>query len=80
MAIHNGQWDFAWGLLNYDEVDVNGQGSLGYTALMWATLQGRLDSVCELLKNDKVDTSLKNKAGSTALDLARHCEMFDIVG
>ena len=31
-----------------------------------------------LLKHDNADTNLKNKAGSTALDIARTCEMYEI--
>lgn len=79
MASVNGHWNIVWELLHHDEVDVNVQGSLGCTTLMWAILQGNLKVVCKLLKHDKVDTSVKNKAGSTALDLARNCDLVDIV-
>ena len=58
---------------------MNVQGHLCNTALIWATLHGRLELVSMLLKHKKVDASLKNKAGSTALDVVRRCELIDIV-
>ena len=57
---------------------MNVQGAHGNTAHIWVTLRGRLDVVCELLDDDNVDVSVRNKAGSTALDIARKCELFEI--
>ena len=49
------------------------------TSLMWACLKGKSDIVSLLLKRGDVDTNVKNKAGSTALDVAHKCEMIDVV-
>lgn len=49
---------------------VNYQNQEGETALMLATSKGRIDNVKILLKY-KVDISLKNKNGQTALDIAK---------
>jgi ankyrin repeat protein len=57
---------------------VNVHGAHGNTTLIWATLADRLDVVCEMLKDDRVDTGVRNKAGSTALDIARKCKLFEI--
>ena len=46
--------------------------------LMWACCQGQSDIVSELLALPMVDVHAKNKAGSTALDIARRSEMFEI--
>ena len=40
---------------------------------MWATLKGELEVVSTLLQHDRLDTTLKNVAGSTALDIANNC-------
>ena len=40
---------------------------------------GRADIVSMMLKLDRVDTTLKNKSGSTALDIARKCDMVDVI-
>lgn len=78
LASHEDHWDVVEALIRKD-VDVNTQGPLGYTSLLWATVRGRKDAVSMLLKHKKVDANVKNKAGSTALDIARICELHDIV-
>lgn len=37
-----------------------------------------MDVVRDILNHKKVDVHHKNKAGSTVLDIARKCELFDI--
>ena len=54
-------------------MDLNVHGRFGYTELMWATLKGELEVVLTLLKQDTLDTNLKNIAGLTALDIAHNC-------
>ena len=54
-------------------------GALGNTALIWACLRGQADIVSELLAFPMVDVQAKNKAGSTALDIARELQMLEIV-
>ena len=41
-------------------------------------LSGKVDVVSMLLTFETIDVNMRNKAGSTALDLARHCQMLDI--
>ena len=57
--------------LKHEEVDVNATGANGNTPLIWACLRGNLYMVSELLKFPLTDVHAKNKAGSTALDIAR---------
>ena len=66
--------------LNYRrKVDVNFTGgALGNTALMWACLRGQAAIVSKLLAFPMVDVHAKNKAGSTALDIARELQMLEI--
>ncbi len=45
---------------------------------MWASLKGRLDMGRELLNDSRVDLTVRNKAGSTVLDIARNCKMHEI--
>ena len=59
--------------------DANAKGALGNTALIWATFRGRLDIICMILPHERVDACVRNKAGPTALDIARRLEIFDIV-
>lgn len=56
-------------------IDANVQDVI---ALTCSSLQGRLDAAPMLLKHDYVDTNIENKAGSTALDIARKCGMVEI--
>jgi ankyrin repeat protein len=77
MASRGSQWDVVEALI-CEDVDVNVRGPLGCTALFWATLSGRLDVVSMLLDLNAVDANVKNNAGSTALDIARNCQMVDI--
>ena len=65
-------------LLTHEAVDPNVNGALGNTALLWACLWGHVDDVRVLLECDRVDANLQNKAGSTALDIARKLLMFEI--
>ena len=66
--------------LKHEGLDVNAIGGAhGNTALMWACLRGQTDIVSKLLALPMVDVHSKNKAGSTALDIARGLEIFDIV-
>ena len=65
--------------LNHGRADVNAAGgAIGNTALMWACLRGQDDIVSELLAFPMVDVQAKNKAGSTALDIARELQMLEI--
>jgi ankyrin repeat protein len=62
-------------------VDVNttGRGALGNTPLMWACLRGQPAIVSELLAAfPMLDVHAKNKAGSTALDIARELKLLKI--
>ncbi|KAI2493976.1 hypothetical protein MHU86_20550 [Fragilaria crotonensis] len=79
-AIKYEYWDVVGELLQNRAVDVNVQGEIGYTFLMWACRQCRFDAVSKLLKYDNVavDVTLKNNEGSTALDVARKSEMYEI--
>ena len=77
LAIRNDHWNVVEELLDQEDVDVNVQCRLGYTALMWAILKGRFDTVTLLLEHHHVDTNMSNIAGSTALDVARNCGMLD---
>ena len=78
MASRGGQWDVVE-VLFCEGVVVNVRGPLGCTALFWATLSGRLDVVSMLLDHfNAVNVNVKNNAGSTALDIARNCQMLDI--
>lgn len=77
LASHGDHWDVAEALL-YHDINANVQGPIGYTALFWATVRGKLDVVSMLLKHENVDVSVKNKAGSTPLDVARIFELADI--
>lgn len=49
-----------------------------YTALTWASQKGRLDIVVMMLERNNVHTAVKNKAGLTALDVARNCGMMEV--
>ena len=65
--------------LKHEGLDVNAIGGAhGNTALMWACLRGQAEIVSELLALPMVDVHSKNKAGSTALNIARGLEMFEI--
>ena len=65
--------------LKHGRVAVNtAGGALGSTALMWACLRGQADIVSELLAFPMLDVHAKNKAGSTALDIARELQMLEI--
>jgi ankyrin repeat protein len=66
-------WNVVRLLAKQDNVNLNVRGRLGYTVLMWATLKGNVDMVSQLLQYDTLDTTLKNLAGSTALDIANIC-------
>ena len=57
--------------------NINVQDSLGYTPLMWATLQEDLEAV-KLLVNSGADISIENNRGDTAIDLAITYESNDI--
>jgi ankyrin repeat protein len=76
-ASYHEQWDIVEALASAD-ADVNIRGPLGNTALFWAILSGSVDTVSMLLKCEMIDVSIRNKAGSTALDVARNCQMLDI--
>ena len=74
IASHGCHWDIVKALSCRD-IDVNVRGPLGCTALFWATVSGELDVVFMLLKLDSVNANVKNKAGSTALYVARNSQM-----
>ena len=67
------KWDLVGEIITQKNVDLNIRGRLGYTLLMWATLEGNFDMVSRLLQHDTLDTNLKNIVGSTALDIAHNC-------
>lgn len=63
---------FAFELLKKEKVDVNKRTwSCGNTPLICASSAGHLGIVRMLLRNKNVDVHVKNKAGLTALDVAR---------
>ncbi|KAI2501322.1 hypothetical protein MHU86_13120 [Fragilaria crotonensis] len=76
MASYRGDCDVVRELMKHDNLDVN-------VATLPSSgprlLGNHLDVVGELLQHDKLDINAKNLAGSTALDIARNCEMFDIM-
>jgi hypothetical protein len=57
-------------------MDVNVHGAHGKTLHIWASHRGRMDIVRELRKGHRVDVSVRNKAGLTALDIARAVDLF----
>lgn len=61
-----------------DKEYINYQDSLGYTALMYASMNGHMEIVKLLLENG-ADTSIKNNDGKTALILAFENNHIDIV-
>ena len=64
--------------LKHGRVDVNAAGgALGNTALIWACLRGQAAIVSELLAFPMLDVEAKNKAGSTALDIASELQMIE---
>ena len=65
-------------LVNHDRVDVNATDLKGRSAFFWASYQGHSKMVSELLKSPLIDVHAKNKAGSTALDIARELELVEI--
>ena len=78
-ANYHGRHRFIRIFLGHRRVDVNAAGgALGNTALMWACLRGEGAIVSELLAFPMVDVHAKNKAGSTALDIARELELLEI--
>ncbi|KAI2492082.1 hypothetical protein MHU86_22479 [Fragilaria crotonensis] len=76
-ASYEGRWDVVRFILKLDKFDVNFQGLHGNTSLIWATLRNNLSMVRDLL-NHGADVNATNKAGSTALDIARKCELLEI--
>lgn len=63
--------DMVVSLMKHPGIDVNGQdNSLNYTALHWAIKKRCYTIVTQLLSDDRVDTSLKNKDNYTPLKFA----------
>ena len=61
------------------DVNATGRGALGNTPLMWACLRGRAAIVSEMLAAfPMLDVHAKNKAGSSALDIARELKLLEI--
>ena len=78
-ASYEGFWDVVIELLTHEGVvDPDVKGAHGNTALIWACLKGQVDVVRTLLECDKVNAHQRNEAGSTAHDIARICNMFEI--
>ena len=75
MASDRGHCDVVRELMKHDTLDVN-------VATLPSSgprlLGNHLDVVGELLQHDKLDIDAKFTAGSTALEIARNCEMIDI--
>ena len=64
-------------LLSRGKVDINAVGQTGNTLLCWAAMSGKLDVVKYLLTQG-ADTTLRNKNGMSALDLAYAGGHFDL--
>lgn len=58
-------------------LDVNEQDEMGNTPLMNACITGMADTVQMFLESGKVDLTLKNNAGATALDVADRKDMWE---
>ena len=54
-------------LLAHPKIDVNKKNAGGWTPLLWACKDGRLESVVVLLKDPRVDVNMVNLEGVTAL-------------
>lgn len=64
-------------LLDY-KVNVNARDSLKFTALMWASARGRMETARLLLKNG-ANPHLKNAVGETALTISQDAEMDGLI-
>ncbi len=64
-------------LLDY-KVNVNARDSLKFTALMWASARGRMETARLLLKNG-ANPHLKNAVGETALTISQDAEMEGLI-
>lgn len=68
-AAFNGHLDTITNFIN-KEIDINTQDEYGFTALMWAVLEGHLEIVTKLLKTPGINVNKKNIDGFTALMIA----------
>lgn len=64
-------------LLDY-KVNVNARDSLKFTALMWASARGRMETARLLLKSG-ANPHLKNAVGETALTISQDAEMEGLI-
>ena len=66
-------------LLSLEGVDVNAQGAYGYTALIRAVINGRVNIVSQLLSALEIDVNVQDEYGLTALIVAAINGRGDIV-
>ena len=72
-AAHNNHLDMVVSLMNHPGIDLNVQDGIGLTALHRAVFYNRPAILAQLVSDDRVDTSLKDKFNSdTPLKLAIH--------
>ena len=64
-------------LLDY-KVNINARDSLKFTALMWASVRGRMETARLLLKNG-ANPHLQNAVGETALTISQDAEMEGLI-
>ena len=64
-------------MLDY-KANVNARDSLKFTALMWASARGRMETARLLLKNG-ANPLLKNAVGETALTISQDAEMEGLI-
>ncbi len=60
-------------ILGHKDTDINAKDVSGFTALMHACCNGRIDIIRELLKIDTLDINAKNNSGETALIYTCSC-------
>ena len=81
-AAINNQLDVVISLMNHPGIDLNVQNCVNYTALHWAVLYNHPAIVSQLLSDDKIDASLKDRGNRTALKCAidrEHAECVTIL-
>ena len=69
-------------IIEYSQMDVNMQTEYGWTALMWASSNGRTEIARMLLERPEIDVNLQGKGGWTALMLASaygHTEIVNLI-
>ena len=69
-AASNNRLDFVIALMNHPGIDVNAQDHNNRTALHWAVGRGHPAILAQLLRDDRIDCSLKNMYNYTPLKVA----------